>query len=387
MKLFKFLSKNSLLICILVLTIAFIATYPNKYISIDEHEYLTNSYRIVYGDLRQECDFDNVPGQYIKDDYCLSKYNIGTSIFFLPAVFLPRELVFIFTFLISLAGVFIFNKLLKLFNIDSFFLYLYAFYPAFIYFSRTLFSESFSVTFILLSLYSLIRSLKTQSYIWPIIAGASFGASILLRYTNVLPLGIIYIFILISSFKREEFEYLIRKLFYIFIGGFPFLLIFLVINSYLYGGMLKSGYAISKEEIFLISNLPNLFAKYSTVLLIIYPAMLISIILSKIKYKWTLFLASLVTIILYSLYPANAFEGRFLDLILPLRFVMPIIPLLLLIYCSTLNRLLKFKVIKYLLIGVFIALVIGVFGINYVHNQFLNNSPIYWPDSKSKYQG
>lgn len=379
---FHFLSKHSLLISLIVLSICFFFFYPTTYISIDEHDYLYNGQNILNGTLKQECVSDQY-SQFRVDNYCIYKYNIGTSIFYLPAILINMRLSFLTTFLFFCLGVYIFHRILKEFKIDTIFTALYAFYPTFVYFSRTLFSETYSATLVLLTFYFLYKFLKNEHFLNGLLGGIMLGTGVMVKYSNVVPMGIMLLGIIILVLKKNQPAELgqrllqtFKSLLPIFLGILPLFIFFLLFNTSLYGHPLRSGYYYSGEEgLLTVGNILPLTIKYLGILLILYPGMFCVNFFAKNKYKWLLLTPAIATILFLSAYPTNnsVFEGRLLDLILGARFIVPIIPLLLILYSSLLNTLLGNKLIKITLIASILVLGLNVLLLNYIHQDFLKN--------------
>jgi hypothetical protein len=229
----------------------------------------------------------------------------------------------------------------------------------------------------------LIRLFKTKSYLNGILAGWSMGIAVLIRYTNVVPLGLFILLWTISyaqgsSEVKSFFATNIKLFLSILIGGLPFLIFFLILNSYLYGSPFRSGYSISHEEIFLLGNIFKYIWGFVISLLLIYPGMLIGSLLIKGKEKWIYFIPFISTLLLYSACINSLFEGRILDLIIGIRFIVPVIPFLLIPYAKFLNQFTNHKYFKPVAMVMIILLIISTFGINFIHQRFLKESRVEW---------
>lgn len=383
---FEFVSKHNLKISLAILGLAFIIFYPTTYVTIDEHDYLENAVNIVEGNLRQDC-IPREKSLFKVDGYCVYKYNIGTSFFYVPAVMIDKHLSFVVTFAVFCIGIVVFNKLLQESKVNPVFTCLYAFFPAFVYYSRTLFSEIFSATFVLSAYYFMVKFIKKDRFMFGILAGFCFGVSVLVRYTNVVALSLLFLGMFIISSrelvqKRSKINYkfilkkLISKIIPVLIGVVPFLIFVLLFNKYLYGGALRSGYYFSKvTSAFSISNIPIRLFKYSAALLLLYPGMLVLGLKGKNKYQWPIALLSIALVVFYSAFRADKFEGKITDLILGVRYFVPVIPLLLFIYVEYLNKFIKKSLFKWVLVVSLIVLSGNVFLLHYVHQVFLDGFP------------
>lgn len=382
-------SQKHLIISLLWVTFWFLLFFPTKYVNVDESNYWAAAELIAkQEDLKQECN--GLEGQFPIDTVgegnllCVYKYNIGTSIFLVPAAALGSTALAVVTSLVMyLVSIFFFSRILSVNKLDERFIYLYAFFPPYLYFTRTILSEIYSVTLMAVFIYlvqniifRLKRGVNKGSVLLSILLGATIGLAVLVRYSNVL---IIACFLLFLLWKEREFISQTRQkigvaLFGLISGGVPFLLFFLWINTYLYGGAFTSGYSLSGEQV-LQSNLLIILTQvlaYLLALNLMYPGMVFISVYEFVKGRWAEFsAASFIIIIFYILGPNTLFEVRLLDLILGIRFIVPSLPFLLVPYFSFLQGktcLCKSKW-PFIIIVVTLAL-LGVL-LNYYHSEFL----------------
>ncbi len=373
-KIWRVHTKYLVLISIIVIITFLLLFYPSGIANVDEYDYLKNSQLILDRGLQQECTLGSF-SQFDAGEYCVSKYNIGTSILLLPAAFTNPHIAFLISAATFLIGVVVFSRILVLLKIPKYFTYLYTFFPAFVYFSRTLMSETFSATFIVIILYLLFKLEKEFSQKWSYILGNVIGFAVLIRYSNVIPIGFLIIGFIVLWFRQKKLgrNEIVSLSSGLIAGGLPWLAIFLGTNQYLYGHPLRSGYFFSGEEdVFL--NFQTIWGtfRYLGILLLMYPLLAVGGLFSKLKYKWIFFLTSLTLILFYSGFPTTVFEGRILDLIFGIRFILPMIPLLLVGYASWLTEFESKKRWKiFCVFGLFILLV-SAFLISAFHQDFLN---------------
>jgi hypothetical protein len=377
------LSKNPqfyLFSVLFFLVLAFLLFYPAKYTTIDESNYIGNSYRLIDGSLRQVCN-PNIPGLFEVKDYCIYKYNIGYSIILVPFVLINEKLVFLASFLSLILSTIIFYKILGILKIDQRLIFLFTFYPSFIYISRTALSESFSMLLILLSTYLLLKFEDNNKKKYLIAIGASIGAAVLIRYTNIIPLGIL----LLSSFiknlkpKTSNLKLIAQNALRIMLGSLPFALFFLFINIHLYGSPFRSGYYYSKEEVFGFSYFLKHIGQYILALSVIYPLMLPVGLINRRFIRFNL--AFLSVMFLYAFSVNTLFKREIQDLIFALRFLIPVLPLLMISYLDFIDKkLLKFKIANFLILPIFIISISGLFIFSFVHQHFLQENETFWPD-------
>lgn len=318
------------------------------------------------GIFKQTCD-PNLPGQYEIEDYCVYKYNIGFSVILIPFVALDLNSTFIANFLFFIGSVILFSELLKFFRIQSYFIYFFAFFPSFVFYSRTNLSEISSLFFTLAFTWSLLnlKKKKKKVYLFSFVAGLSLGVSIFIKYTNVVHLtailGILY--------YKELVTFNFKRVVAFCLGFIPLLLLIALINIELYKGPFNSGYFYADEQVFSISYFINHFWKYIVALTIFYPLSLpLGLYKNKLAY---LAVPLFLSIIAYSSSKNNLFEGRVLDLVFGIRFILPVLPFLFLPYFSKLQEYMKFKPAKIFTVLSIIILVIGTFCLNFSHWRYL----------------
>ena len=368
-KAFSAIQKNSIILSFSLLLLTFLVFFPSKNINIDEFDYARNAELILAGELRQECD-PTITSQFMVEDYCISKYNIGTSLFLIPASLISPQLLPLTTLLIAFAGIAVFNYLLKKNQINEAFTFLYALFPAFVFFGRTLLNEMYSATLTLATYALLNKYLESKEHKWGFATGLLIGLTVLVRYTNIIYLGILIGLILLS--ERQKIQELLKSSLPIGMGGLPPLILFISINTYLYGAALRSGYYYSGEEgVFITSQLPLFITRFIGILLITYPGMLVLAWYSKHKHKAAILISSVAMIVFYAGFPNSVFEGKVTDIILGARFLIPIIPLLLLLYADYLNKFQSHKYFKLASITSVLILAAGAVAISAVHSNYL----------------
>jgi 4-amino-4-deoxy-L-arabinose transferase-like glycosyltransferase len=359
---------------VLFLSVLFFIFYPTKYISIDENQYLANSFRLTTGRMEEDCSrITEYPGlHYSSTGECTSKYNLGSSLLLLPTTVFGESYAFVIVFISFIASAIIFSRIIRILNMNKFLVILYIFYPPFIYFSRTLFSEVFSLLFINLFIY-LVLSVREQSTPWKkdLLTGVVVGFGTLIRYTNLL---IFVTFLLGYIWHTKD----IRKTIRIGLGAIPFGLLIMLINKDLYGSLFASGYTLSGEEVFSLANIGYNLPRYLMLFIAIYPLMLLALPITRLQLKCSFILPFIAMIFLYSMYPFNFFEGKVSDLITSGRVLIPVVPFILLPYIYELKDKISLPV-KVITITLLITstIIITIF-----HHNFLMNSEVEWMSPK-----
>lgn len=374
-KMYKYLNNlkpiKHLVLSVLCVLLAFVIFFPSRFTTIDEHDYLNNAELIVNSGLKTDCSL-NIPGQWPTDrGYCISKYNIGTSFFLIPAVIINKDLVAFSTLLVFIAGILIFSKLLKYYKLDERFVYLFALFPPFIFFTRTVLSEMYSMVMLMGLFYAFLNISKSSKY--KILAGLFMSLALYIRYTNLIPVGILGVYFLYKYIKEYGLKKFLIKFWITHLIALVAFVSILLFNNVFYGDFFRSGYYFSSEEgAIILEQIPAIFFKYFLLLNIFYPVALIVLFKSKIKDIRLFMSMFLGLLVFYILFKNESFPGKLSDIILGLRFLIPVYPFLLIPYFERINSLKNDKYYRFFLYTSIAALfIVGVL-INYLHYKYIH---------------
>jgi hypothetical protein len=373
----KFIKNNWLLLSIIIfLSTLFIFTYPSGYLAIDEHDYVEGAKLIWQGKLQQECDPQNI-SQIDIGPFCIYKYNIGTSLFLLPINIFGDQAVYAIAHLAFMASIVIFYLILKQLKIPKELIVFYALFPAFAYFSRTAYSEIYSILLSVAFFYFYIKNKRRDN----IFAGVAMGMSLLVRPTNLFFYAT---FMLVENLQKQRtplsFSNLINLVLELLIGFTPFFIFFLLFNDYLYLNPFKSGYSYSGDlNSFDLNLLPMNLGNYLVLLNLFLPGMLFVSFFSRNKYKWPILIAFSVLLLFYSSTSNNNWKSD-INLIIGLRFLIPALPFVLLLYLDVIKAIIKGR----LLILIALALMVIMVLMQYMHYQYLNQNVPNWLENHKK---
>lgn len=366
--------KRNLLICTLILLSQLLFFFPSFYTTTDEREYIENAYLLTQqGAVKYDAQcFGGAYCGYFNGDGFISKYNLGLSFILAPVINIDWKISFLVIFIFFIGALLVFQKILKNHGLNSKFIYLFAFFPPFVYYSKKVMTEIPSMSLTLL-IYYLLFETKHKTNLRNILAGVLMGLLVLLKYTNALIVGILLIYYVIKHFK--EFKKLLKNIFFILIGATPIFIIFLSVNLALYGSPFRSGYYFSHEELLIIPELiiPQ-FLKYSAVLLVMYPLMLIVFLLDRNKKRFIAATLLLAFLIYFSPFPAYEFNSGILDFIFASRLFIPIVGVILFFYFSAIQEFIsKFRksTIEIIFIIVALLLIANSFIMTYIFNNRL----------------
>lgn len=365
---YKFVIGHAFAVVALWLSFWFVCFYPSRLVSIDEVHYVENARRILSGNVLHDCS-NTFLGTFPSQQGCVSKYNLGTSVIMIPASLIDQRLVFVASFVMLLLAIWVFARILRVIGASPAWLLVFALYPPFIYFSRTAFSEIYSMALLLCVAYFVLRFWQSKRPVWLVAASFLAGFVVLTRYTLAVPSALILLIAIgqVCHDWKSRMQYLLLAV----IAGLPWMLIIGGINLSLYGGVLHSGYWLSGEEAIALSSVVPSFFRYFLALNLMYPGMLVGSWLAKGKYQALFVLPVVATLLIYSLSPNNLFEGRVLDLILGIRFMIPVAPLIMLGSLPVAERLRTGKYYAWLLPLIVMGLFILSAAINVIHARFL----------------
>lgn len=365
---YRFVSEHAFAVVVLWLCFWFVSFYPTRVVSIDEVHYIENARRIVSGTVLHDCE-QTFLGTFPTRDGCVSKYNLGASLFLIPAVIIDQRLAAVTSFALFAFAIWMFKKILELIDAQAVWLLFFALYPPFIYFTRTAFSEIYSMTLVLCVVYCVLRLWRSHRVAW--LVGASFlaGLTVFTRYTLAVPLAVILLLGILQSgggWRRRLQLFAISLL-----AGMPWVLVIGATNLNLYGSVLHSGYWLSGEEVISVASLVPGMLRYFLALNLMYPGMLIGSWWARGRDQLLFVLPVLSALLIYSLSPNNLFEGRILDLILGIRFFVPIAPLIMLGSLPVAERLRMGKYYAWSLPLIVLGLFVLAAIISVVHARFL----------------
>lgn len=293
----------------------------------------------------------------------------------LPMNFWGEYTVYLLAFSAFLISVVIVYQILRKLGINKNLFILYALFPAFLFYGRTAYSEVYSMLLGVLFLFFYMKG-KRRFNIW---SGASIGMSMLVRPTNLFWFAIFLLTDLIMKgvFKKGRLGELINLVLEMLIGFLPFLTFFLLFNNYLYLSPFNSGYTFSGDfNNFDLTLLPGNLLRYLVLLNIFYPGMLFLSLKSKLPYKWPIVLSFLGLLLFYSATLNNNFKSD-INLIIGIRFLIPALPFIMLLYIDVLKDYLKGRT-YYFVFGFLIVLITLM---QFLHFRYLNETVPFWMEN------
>ncbi|MFH0970349.1 MAG: hypothetical protein V1776_02725 [Candidatus Diapherotrites archaeon] len=370
----SFFSQHSLKLGILCVVVLFLFFFPPFFVSIDEHQYISNALLLQENNLKDANPLLYCGGIVSGEDY-LSSYHIGKSFSIIPFTWFPFPFIMLSGLLIHLLNSFFFFLILGKIKIDRRWTLLFLFYPAFLWESRTLFSETFALSFLLAGAYFYLARSPSRM----VVAGFLFGLAALVRYETVL-ISLGFALALFWNTRKDRFHWKHRFVFFA-VGGCVAGLLLLGWNAWYYGNPFSTQFG-SPARLFTSFPQPlflNNLISFVGILLIAYPLLLVSPFRSHVL-RLELILASVFTLFLFSqttnisVYPFLSpltITGR-------MRYFIPLSGLLLIVYAESLSRLIPAVTKKLgsanfsrMGTGILLLFVAGILALNVMHQGLL----------------
>ncbi|MEO0137462.1 MAG: hypothetical protein ABIL40_02775 [candidate division WOR-3 bacterium] len=332
----------------------FFLFYPPTTGIVDESAYLTMAYTFQKFKLAyDEAGIFSAPASVIADHRLISRYPPGNSLLLLPFTILNWRFSFLRGFILMVVGFITMILILNHYRLSRDYAFLFLLHPSFILYSRTLMSDLPATIIGLLGLLFFIKKIY-------FLAGLIFGLAIGIRYPMVL---IPFSLLLFLGFKKKfcsSGQFLLGGV----LGVLPLLLYHLLIANSLTGPAGASMIGFS------LRHIPVMFPQFFIFLNILYPLMFIFSLQSRLSEKWLFLTPAIVFILFFSLqYYMDTGENFLETLIRAQRYLLPVIPFLLIPYSEVLIRI-KFP--RSLLAILVLFLLAGDVAISYQHQKFLN---------------
>jgi len=350
---------KSTIIGFVLFTILFFLFYPANTGIVDETAYLSMAYTFQNGKLYyDQAGIYSAPASIKINHHLISRYPPGNSILLLPFTKLNYKLAFLRGYLLTIIGFILLIIILAHYNLPSYYALLLLFHPSIVLYTRTIMSDLPAAIFSLAGLLLFIK--KRYPY-----SGIIFGIAIAIRY----PLLLIPFSMFSLLFVKKEFFNALKFLIGVVIGLIPLLIYDISAFNTIIGP------ANANLIGFSLKNFPIMFAQFFLTINIIYPLLFIISFKTKLNEKWYFIFPALIFIIIFSLqYYIDTGKNFFETIIRGQRYMLPIIPFLLIPYSEILNRI---RFLQKSLPFFIIALIFVDILISHRHQEFLMKQTHY----------
>jgi hypothetical protein len=352
---------------VLVFLFIFFLFYPPTYAISDEAIYFSMAHVISRGTLFPDQSDYFVPGTIKSLEHRISMLPVGWPILLSPICKLGWRFLFLVPVTLHLLGFLYFRKILNSLEIDSTFSFLYLLFPTFVFHSRTLMSDLPAAVFLLIGFYYSLQN-KKRSLVF---AGMFLGISLWMRYASLVVIAPLIAVLLLKDLKSKVIPFLC--------GFVPFAILLGLYNYIALGNPFAIGYykiGISTQSAFSFKYFLQHFPKYFLYLNLVYPLMGISLFFYQGKRKLEISSCVLVLLVFYSAYFWFDSGTNFIQTaIKSLRFLLQIIPLLLLAYLYFLDSYILKKLTGaakwQTAVASAVFLIATAIGIHYKHQEYL----------------
>lgn len=297
---------------------------PQFYLAADEGIYLRDAFLLSRGTLFGGAAAEALPGWSLE-------YPLGNALLIAPwlkagfsYIFFGNALMLV---LCTLTAAVLFRRL----GIPVLYAALVLLSPSMVLFSRTLMSELPSCLVLLGGVLFYVKAEKRPAYAF--LSFFLFGAACLIRYTNALYLPVFGAVYAVRCIRAERPA---RMLF--LCGAIVGPVALAVQNHYLLGAWYATGYANLLQR-FSLSHSGRNIAAYFLALNINYPAMLLACLFYRWKYRFEFIGVVLLFLFFHSMYRFGLQgDGIAQKSVLGLRFMLPVLPLMILMYCHTIRE-------------------------------------------------
>ena len=264
-------------------------SFPSFYASGDEHSYIKTANLLSKGQIIEEDIFYAAGSVNIENGF-IPNVPINFPLFIIPFVYLGIPFIFLFSLLLHIINTILVSTTFSKLNISQKYVFLYAFFPALLWLSRTLYAQSLAITFLLAGFLLYLTACKEKNHIKQkmlVFASAFvFGFAVFIRPDASI---LMMFFSLVVIWKKR-----LTAIFFFLGFIIPAALLFLI-NTILYGNLVTTAYGKSGLTILLlIFSRISIFdiAIYLLAFIIFFPLMLFSF-MPKLKNKYNLELFSL----------------------------------------------------------------------------------------------
>lgn len=361
-------SKKILIVFGVLYALLYLGFYPQFYYMPDEQIYLRSAYLLQAGDVTID-DVEYNYGFTFKNGQFVPLYPLGQALWLMPFMQFGWEAVFLSGLAAVLLGFFVFYKIMGRLNLPRIYSLLFLLYPTFTFLGKTINSDMLSVLLVLTAFYFY---LGRGRFDWAI-AGIVFGLAAFVR----LPSGILFAAFLLVSLCNNR-----TRAKYIFMGFVPLALIILLHNTAIYGGPFETAYSAASYFRFDIIQTPLTILGFAAILSLLYPFMFISQFLYRGRAWREIILSGALLLGFFGFYFNNPIQFRAETLLMGARYVLVLVPLLLVAYACMINNAVgkireKTKIAQPLIAAsaaiIVFVLLIGTVFVHAQYNERINN--------------
>lgn len=343
--------------------LAFLAWYPPLWTYLDENIYVGIANTLRHGTLYADQAGIQIPFFAWNGHHWVSKYPLGMPALIALFSFVSWKTIFLIGPLAALAAFGLMARWLRFEGLHPWYAWLLLYHPALVFYSRTLMAEVVCLALILAAFYAFRRE---RFFLAGLLAG--FVPHIRISSFLILP-------ILAAGGIPWKGLPAARR---VALGILPGLTLLLLYNAATTGSLWVSPYKLVGQEPLSWAYLPSNLGRFSQSLFLIYPLMPVALFTG-----WRRFPLPTVCVLIFLLFHAcvppswitgNQWSAWPQECILPARYLLPVVPLFLLLYADLLDRIFRFlkqPPARWLAAGLLFALLPGNAFLHARHQHYL----------------
>lgn len=346
------------LICIILFVVTFLCYLPLGWKITDAHAYSSQAMALAKGASSfMYTDFITGKELAMKE----MRYIPGTALFhsFFIRLF-GLKFIYLSPMVALGLGVWILSRALKQRNLPVYATAIVWSCLPIHFYGRSLMSCMPSFLFVSIFFYYYLKENKRKSHYF--LMGLAAGLTLLFREPTAVLLAPLCIYVLFKDIKQA---------YPVVLGGITGIAIRLLLNYVVYGKM----FFLSASSGFQLSNLFEHFAIYLFILTVFVPLGILILFLYRAKDRWAIWSAAVSFVLLYSYYAYTAVEysGFLMGSFLTTRFMIPMVPLIVVVLAFVLKQY-SFNWLKKLILVV--SLFVIPLGQIFVYNKYKPHSDV-----------
>lgn len=318
-----------LMFLMLAYIIVYIVTFPKMYTSLDESDNFGMAYVLRHGTIYPSAAHCTLSMDVNGPHGTVYRFPIGYPLVLALMSFIGPRALFVVNPAMHLVATVFFTKSLRFLKLPIWLAAVYLFFPDFVLYQRTLFSDGFAASLTTIGFYYILRGRFTP-------AGIFFGLGLMARSTSEVIALILAAGLLIEGFpagRRAKSPWASTAAFVL--GLLPFVFATGVYNYLTMGSPLKTTYS---GPLFAWSSFKAFAPYYAASLALVLPGMIVAPLMYRGPYRRTLIVICTAIFLIAASYHDSTFgENRLESLITVSRQVLPAIPFFLLSYCTWLG--------------------------------------------------
>ncbi len=334
--------------------------YPPIWTYMDENIYVGLAHVLRHGTIYADQAGIQIPFLFWNGKHLVPQYPLGMPLLIAGISALGWQTIFLANAAVLLLGFFFFMRWLRAEGLNPCYAWLYLYHPTLVFYSRTVMADLLCM----LIVFACCWYFRQKRYL---LAGLLAGISPHTKITGALLLPVLAV----AGAARKDRWAVLQKL---GVGALPGLAMLLLYNRFTAGHFLVSVYTLTGLEPLSFTHWRRNLVLFAQSLFLIYPLMPLALCIGWKRFRLPLaFIALFVTFHLCvpsTWITGNQWSAWSQRLVLQSRYLLPVIPFLLLMYAYGLDRLSKGRAARWLGL-VLVPLLLSAGLIHFKHQEYL----------------